>query len=581
MRRYNFFEILQNNTIFCSFVRIKTLKMRNLIFLFFFCCSQWLFAQKLRYLDPVFSHVSKTANVIYGNAPSITTIYVSESWTTNINLKMDVFQPVGDTVSKRPVIMFIHSGGFINGSKEHQDMQYLCDSFARRGYVTCSIDYRKNFNLLSSNSAERAVYRGLQDAAAAIRYLKAFRNTYKIDTSNIFPWGSSAGGFTALNLAYFDENERPASTFVGTSRPDLKCINCVGNTYPHNHKVKAIVNCWGAIGNTSWIAANNNNVPAILFHGTDDSTVPYNQGNPFGLSTLPSTYGSLPISQKLTTENILHELHTGQGKGHEYWGTSNGTFSPSSTADYQDIINKASLFLYKQLPMAPILKARVLLANIDPTSGAMNEYMSSLSNFPITDPYASSPLSANFTHVNNNKIEGISPSILANTSNPIVDWVFIELRQGSQNSTTVVATKAALLRKDGTLVSTDGITAVQFQQVNSGNYYIAIRHRNHLGFRTLQSIAMNSLTTFIDLSNNTIALHGLTPMQDVGAYRVMIGGDSNSDGSIDAFDTILWESQNGLFDNYQLNSDYNLDGSVDALDSIIWELNNGKFEQLD
>ena len=62
---------------------------------------------------------------------------------------------------------------------------------------------------------------------------------------------------------------------------------------------------------------------------------------------------------------------------------------------------------------------------------------------------------------------------------------------------------------------------------------------------------------------------------------MMNGGDANSDGSIDAFDTISWEVQNGLFDDYNNNADYNLDGSVDAFDTIIWELNNGKYQELD
>jgi hypothetical protein len=61
----------------------------------------------------------------------------------------------------------------------------------------------------------------------------------------------------------------------------------------------------------------------------------------------------------------------------------------------------------------------------------------------------------------------------------------------------------------------------------------------------------------------------------------MLGGDANSDGSIDAFDTIDWELQNGLFDDYTNNADYNLDGSVDAFDTIYWEINNGTFQDLD
>ena len=526
-------------------------------------------AQNIRYLNPVFASSTKTANVIYANAPSITTVYVSESFTSNINLKMDIFQPTGDTLTKRPLIMMIHSGAFINGTKDNQDMQALCDSFARRGYVTCSIDYRLNFNPFSSSSAERAVYRGLQDAAAAIRFLKAQRLTYKIDTNYIFPWGSSAGGFTALNLAYLNDSERPASTFTS---PDLKCINCVGNTYPHTCKVQAIVNCWGAVGNTNWINASNNNVPAILFHGDQDGTVPYNVGNPFGLSTLPTTYGSFSINQRLNAQNIYHEFYTGVGKGHEYWGTSNGTFN-GITTDYQDIINKTAIFLYRYLPTTPTLKAKVTLSN-------MNGDLVNLPNFPLSDPYASSPFNTAFTHFNNPIVSTTTPIVLANATgnNAIVDWVFLELRNGTSGATSVAYTKSALLQADGDIVDADGVSPVKFNSVPSGAYYIALRHRNHLGFRTANKYTLSAIATNLDFSNNSIPLFGATPLN---SSNYMNGGDANSDGSIDAFDTIVWELQNGLFDDYTKNADYNMDGSIDAFDTIIWELNNGKFQELD
>ncbi len=543
---------------------------KNVLFLSCFLYSFALNAQNIRYLNRVFAQSAKTANVVYANAPSFGTIYFSESSTTNKDLKMDIFQPVGDTATKRPLIMMIHSGAFINGTKNNQDMQALCDSFARRGYVTCTIDYRLNFNLFSSSSAERAVYRGLQDAAAAIRFLKANRNTYKIDTNYIFPWGSSAGGFTALNLAFLDDSERPSSTF---NNPDLKCINCVGNTYPHSAKVQAAVNCWGAIGNTTWINKGNNNVPTIMFHGDQDATVPYNVGSPFGLSTLPTTYGSLPVNTRLNVQNIVHEFYTGVGKGHEYWGTSNGTFG-TITLDYQDIINKTALFLYKRLPSPPTFRAKISLNNM--TGDLVN-----LANFPISDPYATAAFSTEFTHVNNPILATTTPLVLAAAtgSNAIVDWVFLELRTGVSGSTSVVYTKSALLQMDGDIVDAkDGISPVRFSDAPAGDYYIAVRHRNHLGFRTANTYPLSSLVTSLDCSNNSVALFGATP---VNTSYAMNGGDSNFDGSIDAFDTILWENQNGLFDDYTKNADYNMDGSVDAFDSIVWELNNGKFQELD
>src|SRR5690554_8203526 len=98
-------------------------------------------------------------------------------------------------------------------------MMALCDSFARRGYVTATIDYRKGFNPLSNTSAERAVYRGTQDLRAAIRFLKEKHNTYGIDTNYTFIGGSSAGAFAVIHTIYMDQNEAPSSIQSGIGYP--------------------------------------------------------------------------------------------------------------------------------------------------------------------------------------------------------------------------------------------------------------------------------------------------------------------------------------------------------------------------
>ena len=214
-----------------------------------------------RYFDRIFNTVSKTANVIYGNAPSITSIYLSESITVAQDLKLDIFQPDNDYESKRALIIFAHSGGFITGSKNNEDMQALSDTFAHYGYVTASMEYRMNFNLFSSSSSERAVWRGTQDASAAVRFFKQNAALYNIDSNKIFVWGSSAGAFLALGLAYVDDNERPASTIAA---PNLGCKDCTGNNFPFTSKVAGIISCWGATKDTSWIHSNNN-IPVQLF----------------------------------------------------------------------------------------------------------------------------------------------------------------------------------------------------------------------------------------------------------------------------------------------------------------------------
>ncbi len=310
-------------------------------------------AQPCRYQLRIFTAFDKTANVIYGTAPAINAPYLFENSTSNQNLLLDIFEPSGDTAQKRALIIFAHSGGFINGTKDNPDMQALCDSFSLRGYVTATINYRLGFNPLSSNASERAVWRGVQDGSAAVRFFKQNAVLYKIDTTRIFLWGSSAGAFLALGLAYIDNAERPASTFSGFLRPDLGCKDCAGNNFTNTSLVTGIISCWGATKDTSWIQ-NNNNIPVQLFHGTADATVPYTEGFPFGLPTITYVRGSQQINEQLNRTSIYHEFYPVPGLGHEYWGTSNGTFVPAGPTIYwQDIIYKAKDFMLGRMPGLP------------------------------------------------------------------------------------------------------------------------------------------------------------------------------------------------------------------------------------
>lgn len=234
------------------------------------------------------------------------------------------------------------------------------------------------------------------------------------------------------------------------------------------------------------------------------------------------------------------------------------------------------------VPAPIVLNAKVFFNHADPGIGLMDDYTRTLPNFPLSDPYSAAPFntSLSFTHVNNPTVATVSPTVLATTgNNAIVDWVFVELRTGFP--TTVAKTKAALVQRDGDVVETDGISPLSILAPNN-DYRLSIRHRHNYGFTTANSkiLSNNNPTTF-DFTNNTVPLYGAAPVTSITpTFWVMNSGDANFDGSIDAFDTIVWEAENGLFDDYTLNSDYNMDGSVDALDSIIWEINNGKFEEI-
>ena len=125
----------------------------------------------LRYQQRVFAQSFKTSNIVYGNAPSLpTTLYLGENITQNVNLTMDVYEPFGDTLQKRPLVILSFGGAFLIGSKDDEDIQSVSDSLARRGYVAACINYRLGMNVADGVSAERAIYRALQDFSAAVRY---------------------------------------------------------------------------------------------------------------------------------------------------------------------------------------------------------------------------------------------------------------------------------------------------------------------------------------------------------------------------------------------------------------------------
>src|SRR6185436_11342997 len=91
-------------------------------------------AAPLRYRDPVFATVTKTTDVVYGSA-------VDQNGTTQ-SLKLDVYQPTGDAVSKRPAMVWVHGGGFSSGNKTSPEIVAEANDLAKKGYVSVSIDYR-------------------------------------------------------------------------------------------------------------------------------------------------------------------------------------------------------------------------------------------------------------------------------------------------------------------------------------------------------------------------------------------------------------------------------------------------------
>lgn len=272
-----------------------------------------------RYHDFIFPAMpDSTMNVVYGNNIN--------AYNSATSLKLDVYQPHGDSDSLRALIIWAHGGSFVGGAKA--DMAMLCRDFSKMGYVTATMDYRLGVTgfipgpsdgNVDSNSAGAAVMRAVHDARAAVRFFRKNvtegGNTYKIDTNNIYFGGASAGGFMALHLAYMDLlSEFPS--YIDTTGTTNGWqygqkgmhggIEGLSGNQGYSSKIKAIINLSGAISDTAWMHAGD--VPVISTHSVGDGTVPYGRAKIFLSGTYPIQYvdGSSVVTARANEVGIVN-----------------------------------------------------------------------------------------------------------------------------------------------------------------------------------------------------------------------------------------------------------------------------------
>jgi hypothetical protein len=117
--------------------------------------------------------------------------------------------------------------------------------------------------------------------------------------------------------------------------------------------------------------------------------------------------------------------------------------------------------------------------------------------------------------------------------NAIVDWVFVEIRD-SVLSSKVLATRAALLQRDGDVVTPDGSDLLIFPELAEGKYYVAVRHRNHVGMMTDATADLSSMTPpLVDFSDPTFGVKGWNEAgKHLAGNRMQWAGDFNSDRNV-------------------------------------------------
>ena len=170
-----------------------------------------------------------------------------------------------------------------------------------------------------------------------------------------------------------------------------------------------------------------------------------------------------------------------------------------------------------------LVSPKVMLqgAALNPTTGEedlMRDDLRVNGLLPTTSPYSDNKMcDANVFFVVGN--------------NAIVDWVWVELRDAT-DATIVVDGQSALLQRNGDVVYIDGTSPLTFS-VTTGNYYIVIKHRNHLGIMTLNTFALSSVTTSVDFTNaNNQITHGSNAQTPFGMQSDVVGmWTGNADGN--------------------------------------------------
>jgi acetyl esterase/lipase len=207
-----------------------------------------------RYRDPVFEQVIETEDLVYGHATT------SEG--EELDLILDLFVPEGDDTTGRPAIVLAPGGGFTNETKDEPIVVELATRFARRGYVTATIDYRVRpeiayQDLIVGSLAGQlpdAMHDAQHDMQAAVRWMRANAAAFGVDADTIVAGGFSAGASMALEAAY-NPDDPGDSNDLDVPSDVAAAVSLSGATDPRRIET--------------------GRPPVAMFNGVQDTTAPY------------------------------------------------------------------------------------------------------------------------------------------------------------------------------------------------------------------------------------------------------------------------------------------------------------------
>ncbi len=297
-------------------------------------------AMAQRYVTNVFPNIKTTSNVVFGQNFSVLTGQPVLS-----DLRLDFYEPDGDTSTSRPLVVYLHTGSFLpkginqlpTGSKTDSAAVEMCMQFAKKGYVVAAVAYRTGWNPQGDQDTRtgtilNAVYRAMQDTKTAIRYFRYMGatnpGTYKVDTNRIVICGQGSGGYVALAAATLNKvSEIQLQKFINqTNNTPYVLQQVVGdfdgfggnpvankgdNYVGYSSKANMVVNFGGAMGDSSWLEAGD--IPIVSIQGKLDPFAPYTTGGVFVPGTNPPLFvvevsGARDISRRADRLGVNNDL---------------------------------------------------------------------------------------------------------------------------------------------------------------------------------------------------------------------------------------------------------------------------------
>jgi hypothetical protein len=162
-------------------------------------------------------------------------------------------------------------------------------------------------------------------------------------------------------------------------------------------------------------------------------------------------------------------------------------------------------------------------------NGLMVDSLRVRSLLPVADPYPA----LGFISANGATPATMNAGVMDSTGNAaIVDWVWLELRNKA-DARQVLGSRSALIRRDGQVVDMDGVSPVVFSDIAPDAYYVAIRHRNHLGVMASATVTLNDATaSLVDFTLGSTATYGTDAQATQNGVKMLWSGDVNGNSRV-------------------------------------------------